>query len=46
MDYENALLELIAYCQRQDVLSSDTKVIEELAEILGVEEIDIEALLY
>lgn len=46
MNYENALLELIAYCQRQDVLASDTKVVEELVEILGVEENEIEALLY
>lgn len=34
MDYKRALIELIAYCQREGTLSNDAKVIGELAEIL------------
>ena len=44
MDCRQALIDLIAYCQRQEVLSSDSKVIKELSDILEWEEIDVEEL--
>lgn len=45
MDCETALLYLIAYCQRQGVLSSGEAVVEELADILEWDKSDVEDLL-
>lgn len=36
MDIKSAFIELVAYCQRNDVLPSDSSVIGALAEITGL----------
>lgn len=38
MDYQQALIDLIAYCQREGVLSSGIDVCEEIASITGYDE--------
>ncbi len=42
--YQQALVDLIAYCQRQGVLSNGEEVKEELSDILGWDEEDVDEL--
>lgn len=42
MDYREAFIKLVAYCQREGVLSSDWKVIDELSDITDTDVADIE----
>lgn len=44
MDYNQALIDLIAYCQREGVLSDGEKVKEELSDILGWDAEDVDEL--
>lgn len=46
MDFYDALVSLIAYCQRQGVLSSDESVYEELSDIIGCNADEIEKELF
>lgn len=41
MDYRDAFWNLVAYCQRMDVLSADDSAVPELAFICGVDENDL-----
>ena len=43
---KNALVDLIAYCQRENVLSADEKIVSELSDILGWSEEDVKDFLY
>lgn len=45
MDYQEMLLTLIAFCQREGILSSNGDVVLELSDLFGCEESDIEDLL-
>ena len=45
-EYRDALIDLIAYCQREGVLSNDRSVIAELADILDWNEEIVEADLF
>ena len=45
MDYRDAFVKLVAYCQREGVLSTDYKVIEELSDITDTDVADIEEVL-
>ena len=44
--YKTALLDLIAYCQREGVLSTGEKVTEELSDILWWAESDVDEYLF
>ena len=46
MDYKQALVDLIAYCQREGVLSSDDFVVTELSDIFVWSESEVAELLY
>ena len=46
MDYKQALVDLIAYCQREGVLSSDDFVVTQLSDIFVWSESEVEDLLY
>ena len=46
MDYKKMLLDVIAYAQRQDVLSNDSAVYEELSYITGYNANEIESELF
>ena len=46
MDYQQALLDLIAYCQREGVLTSDDTVVMELSDIFTWSESEVCELLY
>lgn len=46
MDYKQALLDLIAYCQREGVLSANDFVVTELSDIFVWSESEVEELLY
>ena len=38
MDYKEMFVSLVAFCQREGVLSSGSSVCEEIAEICGIDE--------
>lgn len=44
--YKDALLNLVAYCQRNDVLSTGEAVTEELSDIFGWDEEDVDNWLF
>jgi len=46
MDYKQALIDLIAYCQREGVLASDDTVVMELSDIFEWSESEVCDLLY
>lgn len=46
MNYEMALVQLIAYCQRVDALPWDDSVVPILADIFDCSEEEVESLLY
>ena len=46
MNYKKALLDLVAYCQREGILSATELVVTELSDILEWNESDIEELLF
>lgn len=45
MDIKSAFIELVAYCQRNDVLPSDSRVIRSLAEITGLQCYEVDEIL-